>query len=380
MSKSITISEGSQAKNFMSVSKLRTNLIGGGTQNWVPEDEAGMYANLGVAEIDKNGTYKASDEDLDGFSQVNVSVQPKTKTKTITKNGTYKASKDKVDGYSEVSVQVPTGGSGELVTKNITENGTYNASDDNADGYSSVTVNVSGGGTLITKQITQNGTYNAQDDNASGYSSVTVNVQATHGRNIVGGVNNAPVNQKISVHDFLADLSEQTYAAGMSYFTNNPSMQALLENDVRTGNWYKAGSLLNMPDIENYNLVLVGAGGLASYYMSRHDVVIWVEIVGILDDSGIVTLSDVELNKLTLTLDDGAKFALRHGHIYAFMYSGASSANRDAYTYVKEDMDNHTAGSSGALTFTDIMSGPSAITDSLPHTPVLTNLTGGTIA
>lgn len=148
MAKNITIAEGSQAKNFSNVAKIRTNVIGGGTQNWVPEDEAGMYANLGVAEITKNGTYKASDENLDGFSQVAVSVQPKTKTKTITKNGTYKASKDKVDGYSEISVQVPTeGGGGDptLVTKEITENGTYNASDDSADGYSSVTVNVSGG-------------------------------------------------------------------------------------------------------------------------------------------------------------------------------------------------------------------------------------------
>lgn len=147
MSKNITIAEGSQAKNFSYVSKIRTNKMGGGTQDWIPEDEAGMYANLGVAEITENGTYRASDENLDGFSEVAVSVQPKTKTKTITKNGTYRASKDKVDGYSEISVQVPTeggGGGSTLITKDITENGSYNASDDDADGYSSVNVNVAG--------------------------------------------------------------------------------------------------------------------------------------------------------------------------------------------------------------------------------------------
>ena len=378
MSKNVTISEGSQAKNFMSVSKIRTNLIGGGTQNWVPEDEAGMYANLGVAEIDKNGTYKASDENLDGFSEVAVSVQPKTTTLTVTKNGTYKASKKKVDGFSEVSVQVPEGGGGELVTKDITENGTYNASDDNADGYSSVTVNVSGGGSLITKNITANGTYNAQDDNASGYSSVTVNVQATHGRSLVGGVNNAPVNQKISVHDFLMDLSEQTYAAGMSYFTSNPTMQAFLESEIRTGNWYKTSP--DIADIETYNLVLVGAGGLASYHQSRHDIVIWVEVIGILDDTGTVSLSGVDLNQLTATLDDGAKFTLRYGHIHILVYAGAGSASYTAYSNVKEDINNHAAGQSGVKSFSEIMSGASQIDETLPHTPVLTNLTGGTLA
>lgn len=140
MAKNITIAEGSQAKNFNTVHKLRTNLIGGGTQYWVPEDEAGAYAKMSEKSITANGTYKASDDNKDGFSRVTVNVSPNVKTKSIT------------------------------------ENGRYYANDDNADGYSSVEVNVSGGGALITKEITENGSYSASSDGAYGYSQVNVNV------------------------------------------------------------------------------------------------------------------------------------------------------------------------------------------------------------
>ena len=67
MSKNITIAEGTQAKNFNNVAKIRTNLIGGGTQNWVPEDEAGKYAELEDISISENGTHYADDEGVDGF-------------------------------------------------------------------------------------------------------------------------------------------------------------------------------------------------------------------------------------------------------------------------------------------------------------------------
>jgi tetratricopeptide (TPR) repeat protein len=43
MSKNITIQEGGTAKQF-TAQKLQTSLVGGGTQLWVPEDEAGDYA------------------------------------------------------------------------------------------------------------------------------------------------------------------------------------------------------------------------------------------------------------------------------------------------------------------------------------------------
>lgn len=62
-------------------------------------------------------------------------------TKNISANGTYNASSDNLDGYSQVTVSVsPT-----LQNKSVTENGTYTA-DQGYDGLGTVTVNVSGGG------------------------------------------------------------------------------------------------------------------------------------------------------------------------------------------------------------------------------------------
>ena len=93
--------------------------------------------------------------------------------KNITANGDYYAINDDADGYSSVNVNVqPT-----LATKSITQNGTYNASSDSAQGYSQVTVNVQP--TRKEKTITANGTYNASNDNAYGYSKVTVNVKSS---------------------------------------------------------------------------------------------------------------------------------------------------------------------------------------------------------
>ena len=79
------------------------------------------------------------------YNGVPLEVDKNLSTKTITQNGTYAASSDSVDGYSEVTVNVPAA-QPNLGTKTITTNGTYAASSDSLDGYSSVTVNVSGGG------------------------------------------------------------------------------------------------------------------------------------------------------------------------------------------------------------------------------------------
>ena len=69
MSVNITIKEGGVAKN-LTADKLRTNLYGGGTCLWVPEDDV----QLGTKSIDENGTYKAEDDGYYGFSQVTVNV------------------------------------------------------------------------------------------------------------------------------------------------------------------------------------------------------------------------------------------------------------------------------------------------------------------
>lgn len=68
MSKNITIQEGGVAKQ-LTVDKLKTNLVGGGTCLWVPEDGT----VLGSKNITENGTYEAATEGLYGFSSVTVS-------------------------------------------------------------------------------------------------------------------------------------------------------------------------------------------------------------------------------------------------------------------------------------------------------------------
>ena len=141
MAKSITIQEGGVARTLSGVEKIVTSVVGGGTQNWVPEDEASDYVNTGELSVNENGIYNSADDGYIGYSTVEVNVEPELVTKSITQNGTYHASDDGAVGYSSVEVDV-TGGSGELTTKDITANGTYNARDDEADGYSSVTVNV----------------------------------------------------------------------------------------------------------------------------------------------------------------------------------------------------------------------------------------------
>jgi len=142
--------------------------------------ETPITPTLVTKSIDSNGTYRAEDDDADGYSEVTVDIPsptpPVLEEKAVTSNGTYRAEDDNADGYSEVTVNVPAS---ELGAKTITQNGTYNPEDDNLDGYSGVTVNVPQA-TLGTKTITQNGTYQSSDDNTDGYSSVVVNVSAAN--------------------------------------------------------------------------------------------------------------------------------------------------------------------------------------------------------
>lgn len=61
----------------------------------------------GTLSISTNGTYDVTNY---ASASVNVSGQsPTLITKTITSNGTYNASSDNADGYSQVTVAVPTG-------------------------------------------------------------------------------------------------------------------------------------------------------------------------------------------------------------------------------------------------------------------------------
>jgi len=96
MSKSITIQEGGIGKQF-TADKLKTNLVGGGSCLWVPEDET----RLGTKHITKNGTYLAQSDGYYGYSEVTV-------------NGIGTATGTDSDGDEAVAYSDPQ--TGELVT------------------------------------------------------------------------------------------------------------------------------------------------------------------------------------------------------------------------------------------------------------------------
>lgn len=109
MAKNITILEGRETRTFGNVEKLQTNLVGGGTQNWIPEDEAASYVDADVLEVDENGYYEPEAGSFYNGVDVNVEVEPDLEEITITENGIYTPSGD---GFSQVSVEVEEGGGG----------------------------------------------------------------------------------------------------------------------------------------------------------------------------------------------------------------------------------------------------------------------------
>lgn len=98
MSKNITIQEGGVGRQ-MSVEKLKTDLVSGGTCLWVPEDEV----VLGRKTITENGTYLAADDGLYGYARVTV-------------RGVGRATGTDRDG-DEASTKTSSGGA--LVTKKL---------------------------------------------------------------------------------------------------------------------------------------------------------------------------------------------------------------------------------------------------------------------
>ena len=146
MPKNIVIAEGTQGKTFTAVEKIRTKLQGGGTCNWIPEDEAGEYTNLKNKTIRENGEYLPSADNCTGYKKVTVNVRTNTKSIRITENGTYNAADESVDGYKTVTVNVAGGGGGgtNIGDKTIKMNGIYRAAADGLDGYGTVTVSIMG--------------------------------------------------------------------------------------------------------------------------------------------------------------------------------------------------------------------------------------------
>ncbi len=77
LAKDITIAEGGVGRNFGSTTKLKTDLMGGGTQYWIPEDEAGDYVTKRHLNVTQNGTYTPEDGFYDEVT-VNVAINEET--------------------------------------------------------------------------------------------------------------------------------------------------------------------------------------------------------------------------------------------------------------------------------------------------------------
>lgn len=110
MAKNISILEQAVSRTFGSVEKLETNLVGGGTQLWIPEDEAVNYVELEDLDVTENGYYTPSG---DGFKSVSVEVEtePELEEIEITENGTYTPTSGV--GFSSVSVEVQSESGGD---------------------------------------------------------------------------------------------------------------------------------------------------------------------------------------------------------------------------------------------------------------------------
>lgn len=179
----------------------------GASDTYTPSEMAGAIAALNPDSstfaakfVGANGTYSATDDNVDGYSSLQVAVPNSYATedegcvvdngvlvqqtaRTITANGEYDTTTN-----DALTVNVPTGGGSSLGEKSIAANGEYRATDDDLDGYSHVTVDVSNtytsadegkvvdNGALVAQTslaITANGTYDTEL-----ISEVSVNVES----------------------------------------------------------------------------------------------------------------------------------------------------------------------------------------------------------
>lgn len=182
--KSVSILEGRLSRLFSYVGKMIIRLASGGEQEWIPQDEAGIYINRKNKKITENGTYLASDDNCDAFDEIEVELP--VGHKTITQDGTYRASDDNFDGYLSVNVVSHHN----VGAKEVTANGEYVASADGLEGYSVVYVKIPEKKVKV-KRIEKCGQYLASSDNVDGYSVVNVEVPqkpATYpsGREVTG--------------------------------------------------------------------------------------------------------------------------------------------------------------------------------------------------
>ena len=108
------------------------------------------YPQTDTITITANGTYSAP-TGIDGYSKVDVNVEPTLESITIIENGTY-TPQENIDGYNEIIVNTPVPVDPVIQEIEIIENGTYSATD-GVDGYNPIIVNVPTGGGEIPEEI-----------------------------------------------------------------------------------------------------------------------------------------------------------------------------------------------------------------------------------
>ena len=137
------------------------------------------YKSSALFATENNKWYIASDEGLDGYEAVNVSVpEPKLvdHTAIYVENGSYSLTPKNADGFSSVNVRVDVPNP-QLTVLNATENGHYEAVDSGFYGYQSVYVNVPiPEFTTGQMRITENGIYRASQQGVDGFDAVEVDV------------------------------------------------------------------------------------------------------------------------------------------------------------------------------------------------------------
>lgn len=150
-------------------------------------------ANVDVSplEVTENGEYEP--EEGDAYNPVTVNVQPNLKSKVIDKDGTYKASADDCEGFNTVTVTLSDHlkhlSVGKAEIGDTPEKKTFNVKDDPTEGtvgYDEVTVNFDG--MLDDEEILVDGTtygqentYVASERGLYGYKSFVVTVAENSG-------------------------------------------------------------------------------------------------------------------------------------------------------------------------------------------------------
>ena len=177
---------------------------------------AGGSATLGTKTISNNGTYNASSDNLDGYSQVTVSVPASavdTGTKNISTNGTHD-----VIGYANAAVSVPASAV-DSGTKSITSNG----NNQDVIGYAAVNVNVpntySAGdeGKVVSSGALVSQTAHA--DVTPGTSDQTIDTTTNNSLKVKGDADLVATNIKKDVEIFGVTGSYEGGGGGIPYLT-----------------------------------------------------------------------------------------------------------------------------------------------------------------